>query len=48
MGTVFPAMLVAKDVDSERAVEASERIKGKNKRGMNEMKEEIKGSRLKH
>lgn len=37
MGTAFPHMLVAKDVDTERAVEALQGIKGKKKK-MNEMK----------
>lgn len=36
MGTTFPDMSVAKDVDTERAVEALLRIKGKKE--INEMK----------
>lgn len=32
MGTAFPNMLVAKYVDTERAVEALQRIKGEKKK----------------
>lgn len=47
MGSAFPDMLVAKEVDTERAVEAVQRIKEK-KRWMKWKEDEIKGGRLKH